>query len=78
MDEKTVTGTIVSTCCEGACAHVRLDEKVNGRQFAIIDDRTAGRKRLMKSSGGKLDLNARITVKDTTVVGADMVVTLIE
>ncbi|MBP9711216.1 MAG: hypothetical protein KBD50_03085 [Candidatus Pacebacteria bacterium] len=51
---------------------------MNGRQFAIIDDRTAGRKRLMKSSGGKLDLNARITVKDTTVVGADMVVTLIE
>jgi hypothetical protein len=75
VKERQVTGTIISTTCEGLCANIKLDQLIDGKRYAVIDDRTAGRNRLLEKSGGELKLDTLITIMETRKIGGVMVIT---
>ena len=75
MKEQRITGTIISTTCEGLCANIKLDRLINGKRYAVIDDRTAGRNKLLEKSGGELKLDTSVTIMEARKIGGVMVVT---
>lgn len=72
------TGTIEHVMCDGLTATVKLDSLFLGRRYAVIDDRTAGRKRLCSKMGGRLVPNRPFVIKEMRKIANDIVITVID